>query len=71
LKPPSIFGWYRILRTRHQFTVFEAMRCALWLAMGCGKYDFWPDKSLQSNGLAVSLAESQPSRRALVIVTLR
>jgi hypothetical protein len=32
MKLPSIFGWYRILRMRHQFTVFEAMRCALWLA---------------------------------------
>jgi len=32
MKLPSIFGWYRILRMRHQFTVFEAMRMALWLA---------------------------------------
>jgi hypothetical protein len=32
MKLSSIFGWYRILRMRHQFTVFEAMRCALWLA---------------------------------------
>lgn len=32
LKPPSIVGWYRILRTHYHWTVFQAIRYALWLA---------------------------------------
>ncbi len=28
----SILDWYRILRLHHQWTVFPAMRYALWLA---------------------------------------
>ncbi len=29
---PSLIGWYRILRAHHQWTVFQAIRYALWLA---------------------------------------
>jgi len=32
MKSPSFFGWYRILRAHHQWTVFQAIRYALWLA---------------------------------------
>jgi hypothetical protein len=32
VKPPSLFDWYRILRTQHHWTVFQAIRLALWLA---------------------------------------
>lgn len=32
VKPPSILDWYRILRAHHQWTVFQAIRYALWLA---------------------------------------
>jgi hypothetical protein len=32
MKLPSLFGWYRILRAQYQFRVFQAIRCALWLA---------------------------------------
>lgn len=28
---PSLVGWYRILRGYHHWTVFEAVRFALWL----------------------------------------
>jgi hypothetical protein len=28
----SILDWYRILRTHHQWTMFQAIRYALWLA---------------------------------------
>ncbi len=28
----SIVGWYRILRTHYHWTVFQAIRYALWLA---------------------------------------
>jgi hypothetical protein len=28
----SILGWYRILRAHHQWTMFQAIRYALWLA---------------------------------------
>lgn len=28
---PSLVGWYRILRAYHHWTVFEAVRFALWL----------------------------------------
>jgi hypothetical protein len=28
----SILDWYRILRTHHQWTAFQAIRYALWLA---------------------------------------
>ena len=30
-KSPSLLGWYHILRTHHQWTVFQAIRYALWL----------------------------------------
>ena len=29
---PTIFQWYRILRQHYRFTVFQAVRGALWLA---------------------------------------
>jgi hypothetical protein len=32
MKSPSIFDWYRILRIHHHWTVFQAIRYALWLA---------------------------------------
>jgi len=32
VKRPSILEWYLILRTRHQWTIFQAIRYALWLA---------------------------------------
>ena len=32
LKPPSTIEWYRILRAHHQWTIFQAIRYALWLA---------------------------------------
>jgi hypothetical protein len=31
MKVPSFFSWYHILRARHQWTVFQAIRYALWL----------------------------------------
>jgi hypothetical protein len=31
-KSPSILGWYYILRAHHQWTVFQAIRYALWLS---------------------------------------
>jgi hypothetical protein len=32
MKTPTIIQWYRILRQRYQFTMFQAARSALWLA---------------------------------------
>jgi hypothetical protein len=32
MKPPSILQWYQTLRTRHHWTMFQAIRYALWLA---------------------------------------
>ena len=32
MKPLSPLEWYRILRAHHQWTVFQAIRYALWLA---------------------------------------
>jgi hypothetical protein len=32
VKSPSVFGWYHILRAQHHWTVFQAIRYALWLA---------------------------------------
>lgn len=32
MKSPSLFGWYHILRTHYEWTVFQAIRYALWLA---------------------------------------
>ena len=32
MKRRSVLGWYRILRARHQWTIFQAIRYALWLA---------------------------------------
>ena len=31
MKTPSILDWYRILRAHHTWTVFQAVRYALWL----------------------------------------
>lgn len=32
MKPPSILGWYRILRAHYHWPLFQAIRYALWLA---------------------------------------
>jgi hypothetical protein len=32
MKSYSVLYWHRILRTRHHWTMFEALRYALWLA---------------------------------------
>jgi hypothetical protein len=32
MKPLSILEWYRILRFEHQWTIFQSVRYALWLA---------------------------------------
>jgi hypothetical protein len=32
MKLPSIIEWFRILRAHHQWTMFQAIRYALWLA---------------------------------------
>jgi hypothetical protein len=32
MKSQTIVDWYRILRARHQWTMFQAIRYALWLA---------------------------------------
>jgi hypothetical protein len=32
MKIPSFLGWYRILRAHYGWTVFQAIRYALWLA---------------------------------------
>jgi hypothetical protein len=32
MKRLSILDWYRILRAHHQWTMFHAIRYALWLA---------------------------------------
>ncbi len=32
MKKLMIFQWYQMLRQRHEFTVFQAVRGALWLA---------------------------------------
>jgi hypothetical protein len=32
MKPLSTLGWYRILRAHHQWTIFQSIRYALWLA---------------------------------------
>src|ERR1700738_2961223 len=31
VKPPSLFGWYHILRAQYHWRVFQAIRYALWL----------------------------------------
>lgn len=31
MRPLSFFRWYRILRTRYRWSMFEAIRYALWL----------------------------------------
>jgi hypothetical protein len=31
MKQPSVLEWYRILRAHHLFTIFQAIRYALWL----------------------------------------
>jgi len=32
MKTLTLYQWYQILRKRHQFTLFQAVRGALWLA---------------------------------------
>ena len=32
MNSPSLFDWYYILRAHHQWTMFQAIRYALWLA---------------------------------------
>jgi hypothetical protein len=32
MKSHALFDWYRVLRTHHRWTVFQAVRYALWLA---------------------------------------
>ena len=32
MKTPTLYQWYQILRKRHRFTLFQAVRGALWLA---------------------------------------
>ena len=32
MMPQSILEWYFVLRTYHQWTIFQAIRYALWLA---------------------------------------
>jgi hypothetical protein len=32
MKPLAILDWYRILRVQHQWTIFQSLRYALWLA---------------------------------------
>lgn len=32
MKRLSILEWYRILRVHHEWTIFQAVRFALWLA---------------------------------------
>jgi len=31
MKQPSVLDWYHILRVHHLFTIFQAVRYALWL----------------------------------------
>jgi hypothetical protein len=31
MKTPTTFEWYQILRRHYKFTVFQAVRSALWL----------------------------------------
>lgn len=30
-QPPSVLGWYRILRARYHWPLFQAIRYAMWL----------------------------------------
>jgi len=32
MRKPTMFQWYQILRQYHGFSVFQAVRGALWLA---------------------------------------
>jgi len=32
MKTPTMFQWYQILRHNYHFTMFQAVRFALWLA---------------------------------------
>ena len=32
MKALSIVDWYRILRAHHEWTIFQSIRYALWLA---------------------------------------
>jgi hypothetical protein len=32
MKPRSILEWYRILRCEYEWTIFQSVRYALWLA---------------------------------------
>jgi hypothetical protein len=31
MKPISILDWYHVLRVHHHWTIFQAIRYALWL----------------------------------------
>lgn len=32
MKRLSVLGWFRILRAHHHWTIFQAIRYALWLS---------------------------------------
>jgi hypothetical protein len=32
MKTLSVLDWYRVLRAHHEWTLFQAIRYALWLA---------------------------------------
>lgn len=32
MKPLIVLHWYHVLRVNYQFRMFQAIRCALWLA---------------------------------------
>jgi len=32
MKAHSVVYWYRVLRVHHQWTIFQAVRYAIWLA---------------------------------------
>ena len=49
MKPPSFFGWYEILRTRHHWSVLQSLRFALWLARSRENEQRWrEDRRLES-----------------------
>jgi hypothetical protein len=56
MKTPTIFQWYQILRRRYKFTVFQAVRSALWLVRTPAQID---DEMLDStNDLYASQGEA-------------
>lgn len=44
----SILGWYRILTAHHQWTIFQAIRYALWLARCCLTLPSFPYRTRDS-----------------------